>query len=256
MFSTIRRHLSYSNLAATLALIFAMSGGAFAMSGGGSPPAKLTASVARATGRRASKLALATTAKKKTKAKAPARGPAGPRGATGATGPGATGPAGPAGAVGPQGTTGTNGTSGEKGEPGKQGEPGKNGETGFTATLPPGKTETGSWAAHIHAEAEEDYVPISFNIPLAAPIEAAHAIRVGSTGNGSTCPGTAVEPKAEEGYLCVYEGWAFNVIFANNINNPSLVDAEGVATTGGYLRVTGGAGEPRLATGTWAVTEE
>ncbi len=216
MFQKLRNYLSYANVAATLALVFALTGGAFAAtshSSGGSASFKATASATP----------VATVAKTKKKA-APrsTRGPAGPKGATGATGTtGATGPAGatgPGGSQGSQGPAGTNGINGTNGEPGKNGESvtskafagkkekcaeggseftaaeGKktyacNGEKGVIhpgETLAPEATETGVWSfdinqASIPAAFGSYYlnVPVaSFTIPLAAslPEEDVHYI--------------------------------------------------------------------------------
>ncbi len=131
MFPVIRRHLSYSNVAATLALVFAVTGGAFAATGHiGAAGSGATASGSRASasssGATAS-AAYASAAKSKAKSKGGARGPAGPKGATGATG--ATGSAGATGPGGAQGSAGTNGTNGTSGEPGKEGTPGAAGES-------------------------------------------------------------------------------------------------------------------------------
>jgi hypothetical protein len=119
MFSAIRTHLSYSNVAATLALVFALTGGAFAATshpGSGSTGSKASASVRP----------VARTAKAKSKTKASPRGPAGPKGATGATGPaGPTGPAGAAGSKGENGAPGANGENGKTGETGKEGKAGE-----------------------------------------------------------------------------------------------------------------------------------
>jgi hypothetical protein len=203
MFQTIRRQITPASILALVALVFAVTGGAFAAtgsSGGSGSPSHATPT--------------ATVAKKK---KAPARGPAGPRGATGATGAsgpaGPTGPAGPAGAAGAKGETGTAGSNGTDGTNGENGKPGKNGKsvtvstepkgsancaeggtsletegTGtktyacngspWTAggTLPPGATETGVWSfkslergtePEPKNELEKVEVPISFPIPLA-----------------------------------------------------------------------------------------
>jgi hypothetical protein len=203
MLQALRRHLNPTALLAFLALVFAVTGGAFAASdhagGGSSPGAKATASTT-----------LATIAKSKAKAKVGPRGPAGPKGATGATGPaGAAGPAGPAGGIGPQGpqgpagTNGTNGTNGESvtlakasGSECPEGgaklsttsshQPVCNGKEGspwtLGGTLPSGKTETGTWgisalAGHYEVEPAPGfkqklnfaYAPISFPIPLKAP---------------------------------------------------------------------------------------
>ncbi len=196
MLQRIRTHLSYANVAATLALVFALTGGAFAAtghSGGSSGASKATASVTP----------VARTAKAKSKTKASPRGPAGRKGAIGATGPagpaGATGPAGGAGPQGPQGPAGNNGSNGEKGEAGTSVTSAKasttecpEGGTKFTAangaskacngkegspwtdggTLPPEKTETGVWGLTLlHGATGQGLdIPISFTIPLVAPL--------------------------------------------------------------------------------------
>src|SRR5262249_8440402 len=99
----MRRRLTYANVAATLALVFAMSGGA------------LAATHYLITSTKQIKPSVLKELKGKTGA-AGARGPTGATGASGATGAagatGAPGPAGSAGGVGPQGP------------PGKEGPPG------------------------------------------------------------------------------------------------------------------------------------
>ena len=107
---------------------------------------------------------------------------------------------------------------------GGKGEKGDAGETGFTETLPPGKTETGTWSffyTRLHSEEEEPYelrrVPISFPIPLATPPSTnecgvdgsrcqVHRVAERQTGSGPCAGGTALEPKAAPGNLCIYEG--------------------------------------------------
>jgi len=126
MFHTIRKHLSYANVAATLALVFALTGGAVAASshGGRSAPSNATALGGRgSTGGRASDRLTASTAKSKG-----TKGPRGPRGSQGPAGKngaaGATGPAGPAGAAGAKGEKGELGAPGATGEEGVPGKPG------------------------------------------------------------------------------------------------------------------------------------
>ncbi len=232
MLSAIRRRLTYTNVAVTLALVFAMSGGAYA----------------------ASRYVITSTKQISPKVLKSLQGKAGQAGA-----------AGPAGVQGSQGSQGVRGETGPQGSQGKEGPPGKNGEngkpgtTGFTETLPPGETETGSWSGSLQAEGENILVPISFNIPLPAPIKSEdgdeHVFRVGATGNGSTCPGTAAEPKAAEGDLCIYEAIALNVTLSNPKVASGLPEA-GAATAGAYLQLTGAGAAPRFAWGTWAVTAE
>lgn len=241
MFQRVRKHITPATVMAFVALVFAVTGGAFAATGGG--------------GRRGSNLSTLTanTAKAKAKTKAGPRGPAGKTGAIGATG--ATGATGPAGATGPGGPQGNAGTNGSNGENGKEGAPGKNGtsvtskevkegeegcegkggsvftasgktteacngKTGFTKTLPSGETETGTWAfgdvpigtgGVLYALA-----PISFDIPLKVELTAAHSHYVSREEQEHVsgheppveCQGSFEAPKAAPGSLCVYENVA------------------------------------------------
>jgi Collagen triple helix repeat (20 copies) len=303
MLSAIRRHVSPATVMAFVALIFAMTGGAFAVTNhGGGSGAKASAS-------------MTASAAKKYKSKAGARGPAGPKGATGATG--ATGPAGPAGpaglmgpagGTGPQGSAGTNGTNGENG---KQGEPGKNGkgvistpfsgteepvgagepckkaggdtveveDTGkksyvcnggaaggsFPETLPEGKTEKGTWGVVLPASETESYAfsPISFSVPLEVKPKELNYVSSGETIVGK-CEGTAEEPTAANGYLCVYEaGHSQNLTKALG-NNLLSTSVKGATKTFSFVK-TGAlvdihdeeaTGIEANIWGTWAVTAE
>lgn len=217
-----RKHFNAGTVVAIVALVFAMTGGAFAVTskGGSQGP-------------------VASVSKKK-KAKV-LRGPRGPKGETGATGPaGLTGPVGPQGPAGPTGK----GEKGDKGDPGTPGESvtiktlgkgqggcaeggqefsnasgkgsacnGANGTTGFTATLPAGKTEHGILTLEALAQSRGSFslrIPISFPIPLAAPLgeNEVHIIEVGQSGPGGAgteCEGgSSAEPKAASGNLCIY----------------------------------------------------
>ncbi len=199
MFQALRRHLRYSNVAATMALVFALTGGALAASshgGEGSSPVKTSAS----TGRAAS---FTADVSKKSKKKAPSTGKPGPRGPAGPAGP--AGPQGAASAKGETGVAGANGNNGGEGKEGKAGVSvtsevagseckaggtkftsasgtshvcnGENGQSGFTETLPAGKTETGQFVLTLplHTgngtelateEGENVYTALSFSIPL------------------------------------------------------------------------------------------
>jgi collagen triple helix repeat protein len=207
MFSTLRNRFGIPGVISVIALVFAMFGGAYAASnssGGG----KATVSA---------------------KAK---KGPRGPKGATGPAGPaGPQGPAGANGKDGAAGKAGANGTNGDPGADGKSvittpinvGDPGCNtlggtevevegsgqaeevcnGEEGaqgaqgdpWTAggTLPPGDTETGAWSWGTYSvTALVEYVPVSFSVPLAAPLGASRvhyvpgSVTVGAGGGDLT----------------------------------------------------------------------
>jgi hypothetical protein len=250
MFSRVRRHLTYANMAATLALLFAMSGGALAA---GHYLISSTKQVSP----------------KVLKQLKGARGPAGAAGAAGAEGKGgATGPQGPEGKAGADGTNGASGTSvtsaklsaGNKECPDGGSEftsaSGKsfacNGATGYTETLPPGKSEMGMWALSVPPAnpvlgKSQAVASISFVIPLeSAPT--AHYLKDKETPT-SECPGTAEEPKAEPGQLCMYASEEFAA--------PSEL-LFGTATYGAILSSSPlGEAEPGgVAVGSWAVTAE
>lgn len=286
MFSRIRKRVTFANVALTLALVFAMSGGALA----------------------ASKYLITSTKQIKPSVLASLKGKAGLAGASGAQGP--AGPAGPQGGPGGQGEKGAQGNEGPAGKgvvtatfEGKKepaGEPckkaggasfevegsgtkhyvctGKEGAAGpegnIQATLPAGKTETGVWLLNNAREGSQRTVPISFPIPLAKPLgnaeacekEGVCAVHFVKKGAGEAPPGcfegstegTNVDPKAAPGNLCIYEtsfkhaepeeaGYMFL--------SPDEEGYEVTGTTGGFMvfNVTEEHGE---GFGTWAVTAE
>jgi hypothetical protein len=250
----IRARLTYANVTATLALFFAMSGGALA----------------------ASHYLITSTKQIKPSVLSALKGKAGPAGAAGAKGAqGAQGPQGPAGANG-TGTPGLEGKAGSNGESVTNTElkpknatcpeggaefkvgAGKathacNGKTGFTSTLPPEKTETGTWGTGGTAS-QFLVATISFNIPLAAApsvtILKEGESGTGATGAGAGCPATsnAANPEAEPGHLCIFESEANNVFEAQEAS----VGAMGVP----LLVVPSETSKSAYVYGTWAVTAE
>jgi|ERR1700722_12719611 len=259
MFSAIRRRLRLtpSTAIATLALVFAMSGGAYA----------------------AGKYVITSTKQISPKVLKSLKGANGRDGAAGPVGPaGPTGPAGAAGTAGTQGPAGANGTDGQSVTSATASSKecpaggvkytsasganavcnGKNGTTGFTETLPSGKTETGVWGTVIGPEPNaivqgSGVVAMSFNIPLAAALpEANIQINPASFPTGATageienCPGNAAEPKAKAGFLCLY-------------TTQDETEAEfrlvRVSTAGGVVVDFAKSPKPGyLAFGSWAVT--
>ena len=208
------------------------------------------------------------------KATASANGKKGPRGPKGATGPaGPQGPAGPAGSKGDAGPKGEKGDTGAQGPAGPQGPAGKKGTTGFTETLPSEKTETGTWAiGPLTEEANPGssvgyYAPISFPIPLENALDETQVHFINLTGEeegggipnrpSSTCLGTASDPTATPGHLCVYTGEVFGgEELGNNLQLRKAAALEfGADTTGlmlGFLHSP--TATPIGGFGTWAVT--
>jgi Collagen triple helix repeat (20 copies) len=265
VFSKISRRVTYANVAATLAVLFAMSGGAYA----------------------AGRYLITSTKQISPKVLKALSGKPGAAGAAGAQGPqgtqGAPGPQGPQGPAGTNGTDGTNGTSGTSvtSKEQKTGKIGTCAEGGseFTAgasktyacngspwtaggTLPSGKTETGAWAVDGAPvpEIHNQETSISFTIPLSDELPAAsvHIIAPGGEGaGGGTCPtGSSVaKPEAEPGNLCIFQGeGGFNVETVEALL--PATNEPGAASVGALLSVR--AAEPATpllkASGTWAVS--
>ena len=221
MFSYVRRHVSFVNIVAVIALVFAMTGGALA----------------------AKKYLITSTSQIKPSVLKSLQGKAGPAGAAGLQGPaGAAGPQGPPGSNGTNGENGANGTPGSSGpkgatgKPGAEGEPGPKGPTGpagttgpagatgpegvcskANCTLPSGVTETGVWSVaqyNLPKSKIAPFVAISFPVRLAEASPEKHAfffnaeeteeIDEGTLISPSGCKGTLAEPQAPKGILCVY----------------------------------------------------
>jgi hypothetical protein len=195
---------------------------------------------------------------------------------------GTNGSVGPAGSAGKDGTNGTNGKDGTNGVSVTSSAASKGecpyGGTKFEAVnglgkacngspwtvdgvLPTGATETGPWSM-IMQEGEQPSLLLAFTIPLADPLPASQVHYV--TTPTAVCPGSAAQPEAEEGHLCVYQEAAAAIIgtFDPEIKNPAskvelgpgvFLPADGAATAGALLQ-DGGSDFFGFAFGTWAVT--
>jgi hypothetical protein len=261
MFSRIRQRITFANVAMTLALVFAMTGGAYA------------AKKYLITSTKQIKPSVLAQLKGKngTNGKDGAQGPQGPKGETGPAGEkGAAGMNGAVGATGPKGATGSQGATGNAGPQGNVGPSGPTGTTGATGspwpaggTLPPGAEEKGAWGAGGVpvpiglGTTEAIYAPISFTIPLASGSPpAVHVIAVGGKGaGGGTCPITseAEKPAAEAGNLCIFAQGTHNV--KSILSSSPGTGALGVADeTGSVVLATAEIlKEGVLVKGTWAV---
>ncbi len=97
----------------------------------------------------------------------------------------------------------------------------------FGGTLPSGVTESGAWGFGTNdgtgGGGSIAQPVVTFRVPLAAGLDAAHAIYVSGT-SATHCPGTG---HAAAGYLCVYQGDIFNADTPSspNIFNPELAGA-------------------------------
>jgi hypothetical protein len=260
MFSVIRRRLCYANVVATLALVFAMSGGALA----------------------AGHYLLTSTSQVSPKVLKALKGKNGAPGPAGAAG--TQGPKGETGATATAGATGAKGEPGPKGEPGTPGAPGAAGKEGspWTAggTLPSGKSETGAWTDAGAPETIDTskMVLASFAIPLPAPptiyvigIEEgqgeAKENKRAKKGNEerklkgepelpltipADCNGNVTKPGAASGDLCVFVKSEENVnVIGLGLPEGKLITTAGVVTN---LSSSENSGSEFSIEGTWAVT--
>jgi hypothetical protein len=133
---------------------------------------------------------------------------------------------------------------------------GKDGTTGFTKTLPVGETLKGLYSWSGTSAAPGTFIPISFNIPLAAGLDENHVIFVTLATNPdpTKCTGTVGEPKAVSGYLCVYQA-------STTIPPPILgivksnFESEGFgASPAGAFVAYAASATTAAARGSWAVT--
>jgi Collagen triple helix repeat (20 copies) len=198
MLKVIRRNLNVPTAVAVVALVFAMTGGAFAAKD-------------YATGQ-------ATTSKQKTK-RGP-KGPKGPKGARGAQGPqGLQGPKGDTGAQGPKGDTGDPWTAGGVLPSGKS--LGGTWLAGIGAELAAGKGAGGA--------------SISFGIPLPVAPEII-IVKQGKEGeeHAAECPGNLGVPLAAPGKLCLYTAAEAGLELQSAIPTPvgALLSYTGTPGTG------------------------
>ena len=252
MLAGIRARFTYANVAMTLALLFAMTGGAYA----------------------AKHYLITSTKQISPKVLSQLKGKPGPPGPAGSQG--AQGPQGPQGSVGVNGKDGTNGVNGKDGKDGVPGSP-------WTAggTLPSGKTLKGEWSVSGSGTVIVD--SFSFALPLsAAPLK--HYISEKGKEpffNGTTkkveeraqpaCPGTPAEPEAEHGNLCVYAAQDAETVheFLNlplpavcSFDSPgkgncfSSSETTTASPFGFGVEAVSTGGETMNVYGTWAVTAE
>lgn len=267
MFRSIRqRHVNATTIVAVIALVFAMTGGAWA----------------------AKRYLITSTSQISPKVLKALKGVSGKNGANGVSG--ATGPAGAGGSQGSQGPSGATGPQGPQGIPGEKGEKGEKGAKGLTGEpwtpngqLPAKATETGAWAfGPINKPgAVANELVASFAIQLAAPLEGGgkcegpkvsaechvHFINVAGkeqTGVEGTelidpketgaCLGSHENPTATSGNLCVYATELSNVEVTSSEFIQSAGGGEGAGKTGAILQMLLGPGTNAEGHGTWAVT--
>ncbi|HWM55231.1 MAG TPA: hypothetical protein VNO20_07575 [Solirubrobacterales bacterium] len=271
MLSTLRTRFGIPGVISVIALVFAMIGGAYAASDGGSDES-------------------ATASAKKS-----AKGPRGPRGPKGPTGPaGAPGPAGTQGAAGPQGEKGATGAAGSNGKSivignatagecptggktieaegsgvknkicnGAQGPEGPAGDPWTVGgTLPADAIETGSWSVTTATEAEpgifEGRTLVSFPIPLSEARDTGKflLVRKGEAAPESCDDGVEPaagpeHPEADTGFFCVFVAEGPSSPFPFVIPQKTGSVGAGISTAGAVLAVLSSANE-RIS-GTYAI---
>lgn len=190
-------------------------------------------------------------------------------------GTGPAGPQGPAGGNGKDGASGSNGATGPQGPQGIQGPQGPQGIQGEPGVLQPGETlcsectETGAWAVPYQKPggglaAGNAISALSFPIPLGIELGSGEVHYVtAAEQSGETVPaecqfegleGSAAEPLAAPGNLCVYEGRNSFLGGIKGIKKLATPEANGASSSGAVMRVE--AEEEAYGWGSWAVTAE
>jgi hypothetical protein len=182
-----RRHITYANVAATLALVLAMGGGALA----------------------ATHYLITSTKQISPHVLRQLRGHRGPQGRTGKQGPpgkpggprgrrGPEGPAGPPGLVGVQGPIGFTGPKGARGPEGPAG-------ASALSPLPSGESESGLYSFNVGSSPSPvEYDAVSFPVLLGAAIPKSNVEYVVAGTATANCPKSGT---AARGYLCIYSNF-------------------------------------------------
>jgi hypothetical protein len=291
MFSLLRNRFGIPGIVSVIALVFAMSGGAFAAQHylAGASSAKQAKRGPRGPQGLQGQNGL----------QGPI-GPAGPNGARGETGArGGEGELGPQGAIGATGPQGPIGNQGSQGSAGSQGAPGAAGKsvvsTSFDGAGEPagnpceehGGTEfevessgvvhyvcngsgggaalpevmTGTWSigkVPFGAAGDPIFVSISYPFPLATAPGNVGYIQATGAEPSAICPGTAANPEPASGHLCLYAqeevNWTIPLEgFGLLLHVPAANDLGANKQIGDVLKgETSGSGAAQ-AYGTWAV---
>ena len=220
----MRRHLSYANVAATLALVFAMGGGAYAaVTSIPGSDGIIHGCYSKSSG------VLRLVGSKKRCSKRETAIAFSQRGRDGASGPA--------------------GVAGLPGTPGQQGAPGP-----VTGLLARGVTLRGTYSVRDQAGAPSAdlSVPISWGFSLAlAP--ATHLIPAGSPAPSGCAGGTGSAPAADPGNLCIFETGGTNVSSVV-VFDPVTAAFNTSEPYGTGLIVTATAAGEFGSFGSWAVT--
>jgi len=181
------------------------------------------------------------------------KGDPGPRGLEGPAGrQGADGQAGSPGPKGDTGATGQAGSPGPKGDTGATGGPGADGANGgFVALLPSGQTMRGRWLINGYGTSNPSSgsTAISFPFALAAAPASTQTFKEADSPTAQ-CPGSAAQPEATAGYLCIHRSGSANLAGAGAGNLLVL----NTYRYGANIADAGSGGGPFTSQGSWAFT--
>lgn len=153
------------------------------------------------------------------------------------------GPRGKRGKQGPVGPRGPQGPKGDKGDPGTAAPVG--------GILPAGKTVTGVWAIGSSGGIPRDSINYGGYVLPSAP--QAHYIEIGEPVPSGCAGGSAANPKAGPGQLCIYESFIEGGVTSNRGFFDPITDSVGEVRAFGagvYVECTSSC----ISEGSWAVT--
>jgi hypothetical protein len=161
---------------------------------------------------------------------------------------------------------GAKGPQGDAGPQGPKGDPGIPGTSVFDSSVPSGKTIAGAWGGRYIAPqlASNNSYLISTSFPVKAPVALSDADVNAAPGTGAgdpdpSCTGSADNPTAPRGKVCVYISRANNATVAGfRLTNPGVGGTSPGDAYGFVVRIldTGTVGNTAgtNAEGTWAYT--
>jgi hypothetical protein len=119
--------------------------------------------------------------------------------------------------------------------------------------LPSGRTITGTYAVLYVASGPNVGGLAAFSFGASLPTAPAVTFIPKGGAAMPTCPGSAANPKAAPGQLCVYEGSGFNAK-GQRVFKPSTLDGDAADRFGAGVIVAANGQGAVASTGTWAVT--
>jgi hypothetical protein len=150
---------------------------------------------------------------------------------------------------------GARGLKGDKGDKGDTGAPGAAGRSALTP-LQSGETVRGTIGTRANNLSEGDEIAASATLPIPAAValDDAHVTVDGNDESAGECPGTATNPTAAGGFVCIYPWFQANVEAASPDGVIWGDDAAAAEKWGFQVSITAAAAGSTALFANWAYT--